>query len=193
MFTNETLEGRKRAPREQGSEQEVEAIKKKAIKLKLFIYNKSIHDSIIKMLKAGAKTPSATIGKITAEIMAKFEKDGGEIINDPEVFEGLTKALIKELITLAVGVDVLSKEQVNEQMLFSIVGIAQARWEKMNPDRADKGRSQRMLAQGQQNPTMQDAVNTNAQQQAMRPAQQQAAPQAQPMPAQPMPQGQQIP
>lgn len=188
MFTNETLEGRKRAPREQGSDKEVEAIKQKAVKLKLFIYTKSIHDSIIKMLKAGAKTPAATIGKITAEIMSKFEKDGGEIINDPDVFEGLTKALIKELITLAVSAEVLTKEQVNEQMLFSIVGIAQAQWEKMNPDRADKGRSQRMLAQGQQNPTMQDAVNMNAQQQAMRPPQQQAAPQAQPMPSQPMPQ-----
>lgn len=185
MFTNETLEGRDRQPRAQGNDNEVQAIKQKALKLKLFIYQKGVHDSIIKMMKSGAKTPIATIGKITADIMSKFEKDGAEISNDPDVFEALTKSLIKELITIAVGIEILSKEQVNEQTLFSIVGTAQAQWEKMNPDRADPARSKRMLDQGQQNPIMQDAVNQQAQQQGM---QNRKAPAEQPaMPAQPMP------
>ena len=206
MFTEQTLNGEKRAPRPQGSEQETKSIQQKAIKLKLFIYTKQIHDSIIKMLKAGVKTPIATIGKIAAETITKFEKDGAEIVNDPDVLEALSKALIKELITLAASIDVLSKEQVNSQTLFSIVGVAQAHWEKMNPERADPNRSKRMLDKGRENPTMQEAVSRNAEQKgamARRAPQQQAQPapapeqqqpqqpqQPQPsMPGQPMPSG----
>jgi len=179
MFTEQTLSGQKRQVRPQGTDEEVEAIRQKAVKLKLFIYNKQVHDSIIKMLKAGQKTPIATIGKIAAEIITKFEKDGAGIINDPDVLEGLSKALIREIMTLAAASNILTKEQVNAQTLFSIVGVAQAQWDKMNPERADKGRSQRLMEEGKKNPVVQDAVNRNAQAQGMRSRQapaQQAAP-----------------
>jgi len=168
MFTEQTLNGEKRTGRPQGSEQEVEALRQKATKLKLFIYTKKVHDSIIKMLKAGKKSPVVTLGRITAEVMTKFEKDGGEVINDPDVLEGLSKALIKELITLAVSAEVLTKDQVNSDMLFRIVGMAQAEWDRLNPDRVDKARSQRMMERGQQDPQVVDAINKSAQQKGMR-------------------------
>ena len=163
MFTEQTLNGEQRASRAQGSEAEVKSVRDKAIKLKLFIYNKKVHDSIVKVIKAGAEKPVQTIGKLAAELIAKFEKDGAGIINDPDILEGLSKALITELITISAASGILSEEQVNSDLLFRIVGMAQVEWDKLNPDRVDKGRAQRMMDKGRQDPAMVEAAGRSAQ------------------------------
>ncbi len=187
MFTEETLSGQKKKGRAQGSQEEEDSIRQKAIKLKLFIYNKGMHQSIIKMMTAGKQRPVITIGKLTAEIITKFEKDGGEIINDPELLEALTKSLIQELLTIAAAAEVISKDQVNSDLLFRIVGMAQQQWDKLNPDRVDKGRANRMMEMGKQDPQVSEAINGAAQSQSVRQmgnAPQQPMGNAQPVPGQ---------
>jgi len=166
MFSPETLNGQKRQPRTEGSDAERDAIRNKAVRLKLFIYTKQIHDSIVKMLNTGKAKPVATLGQIAGDIMVKFEKDAG-YINDPDVLEGLSKMLIKELIGLAVASGVLTEDRINEETLFRIVGIAQEIWDKANPSRVDKGRANRMMQAGQKDPQVQEAMGMNAQQGAL--------------------------
>lgn len=197
MFTSETLSGQKRQLRPKGSDAEIKAIQNKAIRLKMFLYKKEIHDSAVKMIRTSNANnpPEAVLGKLAADIMVKFEKDGG-YINDPDVLEGLSKMLIKELLTLAVAAGVVPENAVNAETLFAIVGIAQQHWDKANPSRVDKGRAERMMQEGSQNPAVQQALSAKAQQDGanaigQRPAQQPPAapqPEQQPVPAPAAPQ-----
>lgn len=186
MFREQTLNGQEAPARQEGTEEEKKVIRDKAVRLKLFVYRKPVHDSIVKMLKAGAKQPIVTIGQVAADLMVKFEKDAGNI-NDSELLEALTRSLIGEIIMLALSAEVITDEQVTEDMVFKVAGIAQAKWEQSNPERVDKGRSQRMMSEGMKDPGVQQAVGKQAQRQALNKAPQQpaaAAPAQQPQPQQ---------
>ena len=193
MFTAETLSGQERQKRTTGTDAERNSIANTAIKLKLFIYKKEIHNSIVKMLNTGKGKIASTIGRIAGEIMVKFEKDAG-YINDPDVLEGLSQMLVKEIISIAVAGELISEDQLTPELIGSIVGVAQQFWDKNNPSRVDKGRAERMMTEGQNDPNMQKAVAENAQNNAsrqigQRPSDMQAQPPQQQPVARPTEQG----